>query len=80
MYREIFDCYSDNKFDSYETVRKRRIPKTEEDYHELMMNYERNKENIIGHIVEFPMDFLKNQNLGIDILCKENLVPEKNFT
>lgn len=80
MYREIFDCYPDNKFDSYETVRKRRIPKTEEDYHELMMNYERNKENIIGHIVEFPMDFLKNQNLGIDILCKENLVPEKNFT
>lgn len=80
MYREIFNCYPDDKFDTFESLKTRKLPETEEDYRDLLIHYNKNKDNIIGHIVQFPLDFMKNQKLGLDILCKENLIPEKNFT
>ena len=38
------------------------------------------KKGIIGHVVEFPLHFLENENLGISFFSVENIVPEKNFT
>ena len=38
------------------------------------------KNQIIGHIVEFPLHFLEEEQLGISFFSKENLVPERNFT
>ena len=46
----------------------------------LKKNYEENKHKIIGHIVEFPLHFLEEEQLGISFFSKENLVPERNFT
>ena len=47
---------------------------------ELLEKYNKKKDEIIGHAVEFPLHFLENENLGIDFFSVENLVPEKNFT
>lgn len=47
---------------------------------ELLEKYNKKKDGIIGHAVEFPLHFLENENLGIDFFSVENLVPEKNFT
>ena len=46
----------------------------------LKTSYEENKNKIIGHIVEFPLHFLEEEDLGISFFSKENLVPERNFT
>ena len=46
----------------------------------LKKNYEEKKNQIIGHIVEFPLHFLEEETLGISFFSKENLVPERNFT
>jgi hypothetical protein len=35
---------------------------------------------ILGQAVEFPLNFLKNEDLKIGILQKEYICPEHNFT
>ena len=52
--------------------------KSQEKY--LIKNYEENKHKIVGHIVQFPLNFLEEEELGISFFSKENLVPERNFT
>ena len=46
----------------------------------FFQNYLRMKDSILGHIVEFPLLFLKEEELGRIYFTKENLVPEYNFT
>ena len=38
------------------------------------------KEKIKGHIVEYPLLFLKEEELGKNFFSVENLIPEYNFT
>ena len=38
------------------------------------------KDKIVGHIVEYPLLFLKEEELGKSFFSVENLVPEYNFT
>ena len=80
IYREIFDCFPDNKFTTFLELKNRKIIKTKEDEEKLKEVYESKIKGIVGHIVEYPTQFLKNENLNIDFFSKENLVPEKNFT
>ena len=47
---------------------------------ELLENYNKKKDGIIGHAVEFPLHLSEKENLGISFFSVENLVPEKNFT
>ena len=80
IYSEIFDCFPDNKFKTFADLHNRKIIKNEEDKEELKMKYKQNSPRIIGHIVEYPIDFLQNEELNINFFSKENLVPEKSFT
>ena len=80
IYSDIFDCFPDNKFKTFADLKKRKIIKTEEDKEELKKKYKQSSLGIIGHIVEYPIEFLQNEELDIDFFSKENLVPEKNFT
>ena len=80
IYREIFDCFPDDKFKSFMDLRNRKIIKNKEDEENLKFLYETNITGVVGHIVEYPTKFLINENLNIDFFSKENLVPEKNFT
>ena len=79
IYRDIFDCFPDNKFKTFADLKKRRIIKTEEDKKELLKRYDDNISGIKGHIVEYPIEFLCNEEIDIDYFSKENLIPEKNF-
>ena len=42
--------------------------------------YEKEKDEIKGHIVEFPLHFLEKEVLGAGFLGIYSLVPEHNFT
>ena len=44
------------------------------------MKYKQNSPRIKGHIVEYPIDFLQNEELNINFFSKENLIPENSFT
>jgi hypothetical protein len=46
---------------------------------ELRENYERFSKDIRGNIVEFPLEFLKEENLNLSYFCREQLVPIKTF-
>ena len=79
IYDLIFDCYPHNKFNNFEKFKKRKMFKKEEEIENLKLNYNLNINNLNGHIVEYPYNFLKDEELGIDFFSKENLLPEKNF-
>ena len=80
IYREIFDCFPDNKFTTFSELKNRKIIKNKKDEENLKELYEKYIKDVVGHIVEYPTKFLINENINIDFFCKENLVPEKNFT
>ena len=80
LYRDIFGCYPDDTYTTFAKLREWKKPTTPEEIKELQFKYNNKKESIIGHIVEFPLDFLKDEKLGINFFSVENLVPEKNFT
>ena len=79
IYSDIFDCFPDNKFNNFAKLKVRKVIKTEEDKKKLKENYESKIIGISGHIVEYPIQFLKDEELDINFLSKENLIPEKNF-
>ena len=78
-YSDIFDCFPDNKFNNFAKLKERKIIKTPEDKEELKKLYDENSSRISGHIVQYPINFLKDEELDIDFFSKENLIPEKNF-
>ena len=80
IYRSLFGCYPDDVYTSYKILNQTRKNKEKESPEVFLENYLKNKDNILGHIVEFPLMFLKEEELGRIYFTKENLVPEYNFT
>jgi len=80
IYDKIFDCYPHNKFNNLTKLKERKMFKTPEEIEKLKKEYKDNIGKIDGHIVEFPYDFLKNEELDISFFSKENLIPERIFT
>ena len=80
IYRSIFSCYPDDIFTNYKILNNTKKMKEIESPHIFLKNYLKLKNNIIGHIVELPLLFLKDEELGRIHFTKENLVPEYNFT
>lgn len=78
-YREIFNVYPDDKFMSYSDILLAKETNGEETSDDFLVKYNQNKNKIIGFIVEFPIHFLREENLSISYFCKEILVPIKNF-
>ena len=79
IYRDIFDCFPDNKFNNFDKLRERKKFNTKEEIEKLKEEYKNKSFGIMGHIVEYPIEFLKDEELDIDFFSKENLVPERNF-
>ena len=79
IYSDIFDCFPDNKFNNFAKLRTRKKIKTEEDREKLKKDYNNKIIGVVGHIVEYPIEFLKDEELDINFLSKENLLPEKSF-
>lgn len=73
-YREIFKVYPDDTYKKFSDIEK-----NDRTLDELREIYLKRKGEIIGNIVEYPLDFLKEENLNRSYFCKEILVPIKNF-
>ena len=79
IYSDIFDCFPDNKFNNFAKLRTRKKFKTKEDMEKLKADYNNKIIGVVGHIVEYPIEFLKDEELDINFLSKENFLPEKSF-
>ena len=79
IYSDVFDCFPDNKFNNFEKLKKRKKFQSKEEIEQLKKEYDDKIFGISGHIVEYPLDFLVDEDLEIDFFSKENLVPERNF-
>ena len=82
IYHDLFKCYPDDEFTTFNL-----IPKDEDIYDDewsdvLLNKYMRKKDQIFGHIVDFPLNFLKDDKLGkiMENKAFKNLFPEKVFT
>lgn len=79
VYRDIFNCYPDDTMKNFKEIPKKPKELPEEKKLELIEKYNKRKDEIIGHIVEFPLNFLQNQILERSFFSSEMLVPIKNF-
>ena len=79
IYREIFRAEPDNEQTSSKKLKKDRKEFSEMSNEELLDKYKELVGEIKGHYVEFPFDYLKEQNLSLKLLDKEKLVPAINF-
>lgn len=71
-YKAVFGCYPDDEMLNYEIMKKMRK--------EANLNlYHRVAEDFKGFLVEFPLNFLKDEDLTFSIVSVENLLPEKSF-
>ena len=80
VYHQVFGCYPDDCYTKFSMIQNKYNIQNKAQEEFLKKNYEENKHKIVGHIVEFPLHFLEEEQLGISFFSKENLVPERNFT
>ena len=80
IYRDLWGCYPDDQYLTIKDLKSHKTPTTKEELDELRIKYEKQKKDIIGHAVEFPLHFLENEKLGIAFFSVENIVPEKMYT
>ena len=80
LFRQIFMCYPDDYYTKFSMIPNKNSMQNKAQEFSLKKNYAENKNQIVGHIVEFPLHFLEEEQLGISFFSKENLVPERNFT
>ena len=80
VYRNIFGCYPDDTYTSFEKLKYAQTKKQQEEPRIFLNYYNNAKDQIKGHIVEYPLLFLKDEELGKIFFSVENLVPEYNFT
>ena len=80
IYRDLFSCYPDDTFESFQSLKNAQSIKKMEKSENLLNKYNKLKGKIVGHIVEFPLFFLKEETFETSIFSIEKYVPEKNFT
>ena len=80
IYHNIFGCYPDDQYTNFTLLKKAKETKEKEEPQILLNNYMRLKDKIKGHIVEFPLLFLKEEELGTPFFCIANFLPEYYFT
>ena len=81
IYRKLFYCYPDDNMKTFDEVLKMKKPNKleEKELNELKELYQKEKDNIKGHVVEFPLHFLEEEVLGIPFFSLENWIPEKSY-
>ena len=80
VYRNVFGCYPDDTYTSFEILKVAQNRKKQEEPRIFLNYYNNAKDQIKGHIVEYPLKFLKDEELGKIFFSVENIIPEYNFT
>ena len=78
-YREIFGCDPDDTVKNVKDLLALREKIGSRKPEEQLAKYEELKDEIKGQVVEWTMDFLKEEQLHLGWLQVEGLLPEKNF-
>ena len=80
IYHYLFTCYPHDSFINFKILKNTEEIKKYQNMEDLVDEYDEYKTKIIGHIVEFPLLFLKDENLKTSWMSKEIVLPEINFT
>ena len=80
IYHDIFGCYPDDAYTNFNLLNQAKLLQKNEKPEILLNKYNLNKNKIVGHIVIYPLMFLKDETLGNSFFSVENLIPEHNFT
>lgn len=79
-YRNIYNCYPDDNMIAFKDIPSHKLTSmTQKEINELNTKYNQYQSTIKGHIVQFPLNFLKNEILNRSFFSAEMLVPIKNF-
>jgi len=73
VFREVFACYPDDGITKLQDIKEFKQLKNLDRYDELVGQ-------IQGNLVEFPMNFLVDDDLTFTMANKEYFVPDINFT
>lgn len=68
----MFRCYPDNRIKKIKNIKKYTEKARLDKYSELV-------ETVQGNIVEFPLKFLRDEDLQIKVLKKEFFLPDITF-
>ena len=79
IYNEVFKAEPDNTQKTFDDLQKDRDDYDNMGSVEQMNKYEEYKDQIIGHIVDYPVNYLIDQNLELNMTDMANLVPAINF-
>ena len=74
IYRYIFRCYPDDSFWSFQSIKDYYKIKNSEKAENLLKKYNKLKDKILGHIVEFPLFFLKDETLKTWISISQTMI------
>ena len=78
LYREIFNCYPDDKVQKFSDLAKLYFSNSYHDNLATSLKIEKYfsyKDKIKGNLVEFPLNFLKQEYLNRTYFCKEIIGP-----
>ena len=73
IYRDLFSCYPDDTFESFQSLKHAQRIKKSENAEDLLNKYNKLKGKIVGHIVEFTLFFLKGETFETSFFMKENI-------
>ena len=79
MYRQIFRAEPDNNQTTSKLLKKDRNDFKELTNEELLERYHELSPQIKGHLVRYPISYLKDMNLSLKLFDKEKIVPAINF-
>ena len=78
IYYDLFKCYPDDSFKKFTDIPVYK-EKEGEELSKFVEEYKEKSKGIVGHVVHFPLDFLKDEILERSFFSAEMLVPIKNF-
>lgn len=79
IYRDIFRCEPDNSQINFQKLKDDRKYIKDLDPKEFLDKYMELKDEIKGHFVEYPTEYLSKQSLALSITSFTKLVPVINF-
>ena len=80
IYHELFGYYPDDEYTTYNSIKNSKKLRERESPDVLLNKYKKMKDQIVGHIVEFPLKFLKDETLGKKNYGFENMLPSYTFS
>ena len=74
IYQDIFKCYPDNSFWSFQSIKDSDKIKKSEKTEDLLNKYNKFKDKIQGHILKFPLLFLKDESFWTLISISQTML------